>query len=107
MIRDKQPVAYTAPPVLACRPSSTAGPRLPSDQVPICGLHRKPYMVLGWGMLWGGALLLAVLPTLTLPLASTIFLCMTVSYLLADCAADAVLVALSTREAAEARGSLL
>ena len=74
--------------------------------MPICGLHRKPYMVLGWGMLWGGALLLAVLPTLTLPLASTIFLCMTVSYLLADCAADAVLVALSTREAAEARGSL-
>jgi len=78
-----------------------------SDAVPICGLHRKPYMVLGWGMLWGGALLLAVLPTLTLPLASTIFLCMTVSYLLADCAADAVLVALSTREAAEARGSLI
>ena len=78
-----------------------------SDCVPICGRHRKPYLVLGWLLTLVISLALALLPRLDLQLASSLFLAMTVAYLLADCAADAALVGISTREPAESRGSIL
>ena len=80
---------------------------LVSDCVPICGLHRKPYLVIGWSLTLLCALLLALAPTISLPLASSFFLAMTVAYLFADCAADAALVRFSTREPTASRGSLL
>ena len=53
------------------------------------------------------ALLMAMAPVMSLPLASTAFLLMTLSYLFADCAADASLVRLSSNEPVESRGSIL
>jgi len=78
-----------------------------ADTVPICGLHRKPYMIVGWGLTWAVALFFALIPSVDLQMASVLFLTMTVAYLMADCAADAALVGLSTREPLETRGSIL
>ena len=78
-----------------------------SDCMPICGLHRKPYMIIGWALTFGIALAFALLETIDLQTASSLFLCMTIAYLTADCAADAALVALSTQEPIETRGSIL
>ena len=64
-------------------------------------------MILGWSLTWGLALTFALLPSLSLELASLIFLALTFCYLLADCAADAALVGLSTLEPIETRGSIL
>ena len=86
-----------------------------SDAVPIMGQHRKPYLVLGWSATLIGALAFTALPTVSLPLvastchcsrprgthqvslpaAAFLFMLMTLSYLLADCAADAALVGYS------------
>ena len=78
-----------------------------SDGVPICGAHRKPYMVIGWGLTFGCALLFALLDTIDLQTASLLFLLMTIAYLMADCAADAALVGISTLEPVETRGTIL
>jgi hypothetical protein len=78
-----------------------------SDCVPICGVHRKPYMIIGWALTFAIALTFALLDSVSLHLAAMLFLCMTVAYLTADCAADAALVGLSTREPAETRGTIL
>ena len=78
-----------------------------SDCVPICGLHRKPYMILGWAGTFAGALCFALLDRIDLSIAAGLFLGMTVAYLTADCATDAALVGLSTMEPAETRGTLL
>ena len=34
-----------------------------ADCVPICGLHRKPYMIIGWACTFGISLAFALLPT--------------------------------------------
>ena len=79
-----------------------------SDCVPIFGQHRKPYIVGGWFFAFVAALVGAVHPDdLDLPTASSLFLAMTVAYLVADCAADAALVGYSTLEPKETRGSIL
>ena len=78
-----------------------------ADCVPIFGLHRKPYMIIGWSLTWAIALFFALLESIDLQLASSLFLIMTIAYLMADCAADAALVGLSTREPMDTRGSIL
>ena len=50
-----------------------------SDCVPIRGLRRKPYLILGWSLTFGGALAMALLESVTLPIAASIFLGMTVA----------------------------
>jgi hypothetical protein len=59
------------------------------------------------GLTWAVALFFALIPSVDLQMASVLFLTMTVAYLMADCAADAALVGLSTREPLETRGSIL
>ena len=82
-----------------------------SDSVPILGMHRKPYMVLGWLLTLAGSLLIAVLGQLgvqlSLEVMALLFLMITVAYIVADCAADAALVTFSVLEPAERRGSIL
>lgn len=78
-----------------------------SDCVPIFGQHRKPYLVGGWGLCFAAALLGALSDELDLPTSSSLFLAMTVAYLVADCAADAALVGYSALEPKETRGSML
>ena len=78
-----------------------------SDCVPINGQHRKPYVALGWALTFCGAVLAALDDTLDLATASSLFLFISVAYLLADCAADAALVGFSAREPAATRGSIL
>ena len=72
-----------------------------SDCVPIFGQHRKPYLVGGWGLCFAAALLGALSDELDLPTSSSLFLAMTVAYLVADCAADAALVGYSALEPKE------
>ena len=64
-------------------------------------------MIIGWAITFAISLLFALLPSINLTLASGLFLAMTVAYLCADCAADAALVGLSTREPIETRGAIL
>jgi len=52
-----------------------------SDCVPIFGQHRKPYLVGGWGLCFAAALLGALSDELDLPTSSSLFLAMTVAYL--------------------------
>lgn len=78
-----------------------------SDCVPIFGSHRKAYMIIGWALTLACALLFALLDTIDLHIASLLFLAMTVSYLMADCSADAALVGISTLEPIETRGTAL
>ena len=82
-----------------------------SDSVPIMGMHRKPYMLLGWALTLAGSLAIAILGqlgvALPLELIAVLFLAITVSYIVADCAADAALVTFSVLEPAHSRGSIL
>ena len=78
-----------------------------SDCVPLNGQHRKPHVALGWALTFCGAVLAALDDTLDLATASSLFLFISVAYLLADCAADAALVGFSAREPAATRGSIL
>ena len=64
-------------------------------------------MIIGWSLTWAIALFFALLESIDLQLASSLFLIMTIAYLMADCAADAALVGLSTREPMDTRGSIL
>ena len=78
-----------------------------SDAVPICGRHRKPYLVIGWGLTFAGSLAIALLGTsgaqLPLEVIASFFLAITFAYIIADCAADASLVAYSALEPASSR----
>ena len=82
-----------------------------SDAVPICGMHRKPYLILGWFLTFLGSLFIALLGEygvpLPLELIAGIFLAITFAYIIADCAADAVCVAWTNFEPEETRGSLI
>ena len=82
-----------------------------SDAVPIGGQHRKPYMILGWALTFVGSLSIAVLGSfgikLPLEIVASIFLAITLAYIIADCAADAAIVAYTAFEPEETRGSLV
>ena len=82
-----------------------------SDSVPIMGMHRKPYMLIGWAFTLAGSLAIAILGqlgvALPLELIAVLFLAITLSYIVADCAADAALVTFSVLEPAHSRGSIL
>ena len=58
-------------------------------------------MVGGWMLCFVSALGGALADELTLPSSSSLFLAMTVAYLVADCAADASLVGYSALEVGE------
>ena len=78
-----------------------------SDCLPIFGQHRKPYLVGGWFICFAAGLFGAMADELDLTTASSLFLAMTIAYLVADCAADASLVGYSTLEPKATRGSML
>ena len=84
---------------------------LMSDAFPICGQHRKPYMVIGWTMTFLGSLSIALLGSfgvaLRLELIASLFLAITFAYIVADCAADASVVAFTNLEPEATRGSLI
>ena len=82
-----------------------------SDAVPICGQHRKPYLIIGWSLTFLGSLSIALLGSFGVPLSleviASIFLAITFAYIIADCAADASVVAYTALEPEETRGSLI
>eukprot|EP00966_Prymnesium_polylepis_P278535 6435388-Prymnesium_polylepis.2 len=82
-----------------------------SDSVAIRGQHRKPYIAIGWGLTFVLSLAVAVLGefgvALPLEVVASVFLAITLAYIVADCAADASMVAFTATEPEATRGSLI
>ena len=79
-----------------------------TDSVPLFGSQRKSYMCIGWGLTVAAAAVIGAFGD-DLELSQFALLCVVIegSFIVADVAADAVMVSLSKREPDETRGTLL
>jgi len=77
-----------------------------SDRLPIGQQHRKPYFILGWGLMVGSCLWLACYPEPSVAQIQALSFTMVSGFLVADVVADALVVERSVYEARADLGGL-